>query len=45
MQTDEDEFIRFKSIDEVTSNLKETLRGETIGTLVIEKISSSEINQ
>ena len=44
MQTGEGEFIRFKSIDEVTSDFKEPLRGETIGTLVIERISSNEIN-
>lgn len=45
MQTGEDEYIRFKSIDEITAGLKEPLRGETMGTLVIERISSSEINQ
>lgn len=44
MQTGEDEFIRFKTIDEATSDFKEPLRGETIGTLVIERISSNEIN-
>lgn len=45
MQTGEDEFIRLKSIDEMTTGCRESLRGETTGTLVIEKISRSEINQ
>lgn len=44
MQTGEDEFIRFRSIDEETSDFKEPLRGETMGTLVIQRISSNEIN-
>ena len=45
MQIGKDEFIRFKSMDEITSDLKVALRGETIGTLVIEKISRDEINE
>lgn len=45
MQTGEEEFIRFKSIDEGTSEFKDLLRGEIMGTLIIERISSSGINE
>lgn len=44
MQLGENEFIKFMEIDQVPKQLREQLKGETIGTLVIEKIVTSEIN-
>ena len=40
MQIEEDTYLRFKAVDE----LQEQLNGETVGTLVIEKISADQMN-
>ena len=40
MQIEEDTYLRFRAVYE----LEEQLKGETLGTLVIEKISAEEIN-
>ena len=41
IQFDEETYLRFRAVYE----LEEQLKGETVGTLVIEKISADEMNQ
>lgn len=45
IQTGEEEFIRLKELDETNIGCKEALKGETTGTLVIEKVSKDETTQ